>query len=549
MKYLNKFIVIILLAIFTACSSDILDETPPHFIATDNLYMSFEGLETGINGLYSLVRSEREGFGTQLIADMVMNGTDNICTNHRLAGFNTIAFEWGDVNNPSQDFYSNVFEWLYSIVNASNTIIEFVEKNSDDIDWKDIDNKNRVLAEARAVRGWAYRHLSFGWGDVPLNLDPSIGSFIKTDWQRAPVSEVREQIISDLLFAEKIIPNEAFLPGRMTKGAVQHYLSEMYLTINKPDSGLYWANQVINNGAYRLITNRYGVKSNQPGVPFMDMFQDGNTNREEGNTEALWVFQFENNVIGGGTNGIMRRHHISRYVNINIGGVAPLQYTIERGGYGLGRMSLTKWAINNYEPQDDRGSHYAIRKFFILRDATDNAPSAADRLPPGWNYGDTLHLNWNVDISPQSNSRTNWPYSRKVEDVDPANISGSNGFKDAIYLRIAETYLLRAEAQYLLGNLDNAAESINILRRRANASEISASDVTIDFILDERSRELVLEEHRRYTLLRTGKWLERTRKYNFYGGERISEKDILFPIPQIVIDANLTEVMPQNPGY
>lgn len=549
MNYLYKFSIVLVLATFIACTSDFLKETPPHFIATENLFTSFEGLETGINGLYSLARSEREGFGSQLIADMAMNGTDNICTNHRLSGFNSIASLWGTNNNPSASFYANAFEWLYSIINSANTIIEFVDKNSESIEWKDHENKNRILAEAKAIRGWAYRHLSFGWGDVPLNLNPSTGSFIKTDWQRTPVAEVRKQIIADFSFAEKYIPDEAFLPGRMTKGAVQHYLAEMYLTINKPDSALYWANQVINNGAYKLITDRYGVKSNQPGVPFMDMFQDGNTNREEGNTEALWVFQFENNIIGGGDNGIMRRHHISRYVNIKIDGVSPLQYTIDRGGYGLGRMSLTKWAINNYEPQDDRGSHYAIRKFFILQDATANFPAPADRLPPGWSYGDTLYLNWDEDITTKKRGRTNWPFSRKVEDVDPDNISGSSGYKDAIYLRLADTYLLRAEAQYKLGNLVEAAESINILRRRANASEINASDVTIDFILDERSRELVLEEHRRYTLLRTGKWLERTKKYNFNGGQEISEKDTLFPIPQIVIDANLTEKMPQNPGY
>ena len=87
------------------------------------------------------------------------------------------------------------------------------------------------------------------------------------------------------------------------------------------------------------------------------------------------------------------------------------------------------------------------------------------------------------------------------------------------------------------------------MRRRSNASEINAEDVNLDFILDERSRELVTEEHRRHTLLRTGKWLERTRAHNRNGGQLIVERDTLFPIPQAVIDANLTQEMPQNPGY
>jgi len=114
---------------------------------------------------------------------------------------------------------------------------------------------------------------------------------------------------------------------------------------------------------------------------------------------------------------------------------------------------------------------------------------------------------------------------------------------------LADTYLLKAEAQFLLGDLTGAAETINVVRRRANASEISSDQVDIDFILDERSRELVLEEHRRFTLLRTGKWVERPRKYNQNGGQHITLRDTLFPIPQSVIDVNLTYKMRQNSGF
>jgi hypothetical protein len=73
--------------------------------------------------------------------------------------------------------------------------------------------------------------------------------------------------------------------------------------------------------------------------------------------------------------------------------------------------------------------------------------------------------------------------------------------------------------------------------------------VTIDYILDERSRELFIEEERRMTLLRTRKWFERTQKYNKFGGELITLRDTIFPIPQDVIDANLTKPFPQNPGF
>jgi hypothetical protein len=128
-------------------------------------------------------------------------------------------------------------------------------------------------------------------------------------------------------------------------------------------------------------------------------------------------------------------------------------------------------------------------------------------------------------------------------------VQNSSNFNDQIYLRLADTYLLLAEAQFRLNDLAGAAATINIIRARANATPITAAQVTLDFILDERSRELISEEHRRYTLLRTRTWFNRTLANNKYAGTRITLRDTLLPIPQSVIDANLTKVMPQNAGY
>lgn len=542
-------VAILMMATYTACDESLLDENPRNIITSNSLFVDYEGFIIALNGAYAEVRREKETVsGSQTIQQMAQNGTDNLVTNHRSSGFAKIAALWGDVNNPSEPFYADVFTWLYSIVNATNLIIDEAQKG-ESIDWSggpgsDSENQELVIAEARALRAWAYRHLTYGWGDVPLNLEPSTGATIRSDWTRTPVGEVRDQMIADWRYAEQRISVEPRQAGALTKGAVQHYLSEMYLVKNNPDSALYLANQAIDQPAYQLITARYGVNASHPGVVFMDMFTDGNINRNEGNTEALWVFNYERNTIGG--TGIRennsRRDHQSRYVSIKVDGVNPFSVTEDRGGRGFGRNSLTKWAIENWTPEDDRGSHFAIRRFFILTEDVDN-------LPPAFNYGDTIFLDYSEDISTASSNRVNWPWCRKVDWSNPLNVGGSPSYKDFLYLRLAETYLLRAEAQLLLGQTAEAAESINIIRRRANANEISPGDVDIDFILDERSRELVTEEHRRYTLLRTNKWLERTSLYNARGGEFVADKDRLFPIPQVVIDANLTQDIPNNPGY
>ena len=134
------------------------------------------------------------------------------------------------------------------------------------------ENKNRIVAEARALRAWAYRRLAWSWGDVPLTL--SLITTIRTDWERAPVDQVRAQMISDFKWAQQYVPTEASMQGRITKGAVQTFLAETYLTIGKPDSALYWADQAINNPAYQLVTERYGVFKDDPdGSPYGDMFK------------------------------------------------------------------------------------------------------------------------------------------------------------------------------------------------------------------------------------------------------------------------------------
>lgn len=560
-KIINIVLVFIVFFFAQSCSEQKwLEEDPPHLITSETLYTSLSGFEAGLNGLYALVRGEREGRdGTteNLRADIAMLGTDNIVPNQR-GGIGFIALTWNTRNVSTDSNLSSIFLWLYQIINAANTIINQAE-NRTDIDWNgapgtEETNRTRVIAEAKALRAWAYRHLTFCWGDVPLSLEESTGSNIKTDWTRTSVAEIRNQMKADWLFAEQYLEVEPPVRGKISKGAVQHYLSELYLTTGKPDSALIWADKCINTPNYELVTQRYGVRAGQPGVTFMDMFYEGNVNREEGNTEALWVWQWEYNVVGGGGDGgsIMRRYHnaTNQHVQIMVNGVVPLKHTVERGGIGIGREQPTKWAIDLYEPQDERGSNYAIRKYYILKTAAENAPAPADNLPPGYKYGDTLKLSWENDLTGLGNGVVNnYPFIRKYDTMTPDVNELRGSYNDQPYLRLAETYLLKAETQLRLGNTAGAAETINIVRRRAKASEISASDVTIDFILDERSRELIGEEHRRYTLLRTGKWLERVKAHNFRGGQTAVARDTLYPIPQIVIDANLTEKMPQNPGF
>jgi hypothetical protein len=534
-SFLIKTLLPLLVITVFGCSKDKLIENPPHILSGDNLYRDLIGFETGLNGVYSLARRERSGFAgdrtNKLLITPALSGTDVMYGNFAAGDHEFLDF-WGPLNTPQQPAIRELWNWLYETVNAANTIIERAENPA--VKWTEAD-KNRVIAEARTIRAWAYRHLTYMWGDVPMPLTESSGITIKTDWTRTPVQEVYLQMEKDLLFGEQHMLNVSNNPGKLVKGVAQHYLAELYLAMGDYAKAKAKAQQLINSGTFKLITQRYGKNASRPGVPFMDMFVDGNSNRNQGNTEALWVFQNEYQVVGGEGFNIMRRWLVNRYEQIRIGGRSPFMITEAFGGRGLGRTSPTRFALTVYEPNDHRGSDHAWRWYYTIN----------NQVPAGYNLGDTIRLPINNEATLQNDR----PSTRKWDYAEPGNVQGNNNYNDQVYLRLAETYLVLAEAQFKLGELNDAAETLNVLRRRSNASIISASAVTIDYILDERTRELFSEEHRRYALLRTGKWLERTRKYNRVAQPTVQERDKLLPIPQDVIDANLGKPMPQNPGY
>ena len=543
MKFNNKYSLGLLFGLTLAlgsCQKDFLDEKPLDIITPDNLYIDKGGFESGLYGLYNLIRQERAGTdggnnGLTFVPAFV--GVDNSFGMFIGGGsYEQVFNEFGILLNSSNGTVNQTWEYLYRVVNATNTIIGRAENPR--IVWTAAE-KDQIVGEAKLMRAWAYRHLTFLWGDVPLNLVESSGATIRTDFDRTPVAEVRQQMEADLLAAEAGMAEVAPSVARMPRAMATHYLAELYLTTGENQKAKDKALSLIQNPLYKLITERYGVENGKPGTPFTDMFIDGNSNRSEGNTEAIWVLQNEYQSLGG-DNNILRRWWVNRYETISVSGKRPIAVSIENGGRGIGRFGITRFALDLYGPKDDRGSYHALRQFWIM-----NNPKS---LPAGAKLGDTVRT---TRTGLETLSNPNWPNTRKWDYAPsvPEDVQQATGYNDQIYLRLGETYLLLAEAQFKLGDLAGAAATLDTLRSRAHATPITAADVTLDFILDERSRELITEEHRRYTLLRTGKWLERTSKYNAITKDKITERDKLLPIPQSVIDANLTKKMEQNPGY
>ena len=169
-------------------------------------------------------------------------------------------------------------------------------------------------------------------------------------------------------------------------------------------------------------------------------------------------------------------------------------------------------------------------------------------------------MTWNAD-----NEGDEWfwdinlfPNLKKVDDFKRPSINEPAGSRDYIVYRLAETYLIAAEALLQDGRPGEAVEYVNAVRRRAawpgmeDQMEVTAGDLNIDFILDERGREFYGEQKRWFDLKRTGKLVERVKLYNkgfsSTASDNIQDHHMLRPIPASQRELSTAEY-PQNPGY
>ena len=451
-------------------------------------------------------------------------------------------------------FAKKYWDWAYiKMIPMANNIIKFAQKPENSGIWESEADKNAMVASGMFFRAWTYNILANLFGDAII-IEEALPA-PKFDFQRAPRRDVYELAKADLEFASQWLPEtvDKSKEGLPVKAAAQHLLAEVCISLGEYDAAIASASNLINSGMYHLMTYRFGNFMSEPGDAFSDLFKDGNFNRSSGNMESILIWQIEEFIEGGiGTYG--RGNNFVR-------GFAPflVNYTDPDGkagwvytpaiiesdtmGRGAGFVRPSNYALYDIWQDywdDMRNSRYNMRREFYF-----NNPGSAL-------YG----LKWNNSYaqSEKDTSRRVYAYSLKVEG--PFFQGGAGDYKgrtrkDVYVIRLAETYLLRAEAYLRKGDNTSAAADINVVRARANTPAISAGDVTLDFILDERARELMTEETRTRTLIRMGKLVERVRLYDPdpVSRETIQEFNQFWPIPQSAIDANTGAELKQNPGY
>ncbi|MBH8558115.1 RagB/SusD family nutrient uptake outer membrane protein [Hymenobacter negativus] len=510
--------------LLSSCKKDYLAETPQSLYTPQTVLVDSLGFEAAMAGLQSVVREQYTRSDEQGLLSMMQLGTD-VAIPGQVQGAEIPYYNYTLLN--SQDQAAAVmWSWAYRTINNCNQIIQGAATAPATLRQG---YKDRISGEARFYRAYAYNFLVTLWGDVPLIETPVTTP--RTDFTRTPIAAVNTFIINDLTTAiPKLFLASKAASGRITKGAAQQLLGEVYLRTNQPALAETQLKEVISGGQYSLIKARYGVKSTQPGDCFSDMFIVGNQRRSQGNTELIWGIEQQLLVPGGTTSAQQRRVWVPAYYNVN-----GMTLVDSLGGRGLGRLRLSNWVdyrLYNTGP-DMRNSKYNLKRVFYYNNPA--VPLKYGKRVTGLTGSDTIFY-----IT---------PYTTKWNQFDPTDTFGFGTIKDLPMMRLGETYLLLAEAQVKQGNTTGAASSINELRTRAQAAPVSAGQMTLDFILDERARELIGEEQRRLTLLRTGTLIDRVTRLNPAPVSGLTAKKLLLPIPQTSIDLNGMATLGQNDGY
>lgn len=561
------FLAVILLLIASACSESVLKETPIDFLAPEVAYNTLPGIKQGITGLHLSVRNFWYNADEQYPI-LFGCGTD-ICFYGENPGGAVKMANYQVEMTPQSTVFQQFWDRNFIMIQRANTLIAQM-KAADKSIWTSDAQKNAYLAEAMFFRAYAYRMLVILYGDVPLITEPTNSP--KVDFVRTPKAEIYKLMEADLTFGVANLParGKEEAPGRITQGAAGHFLAECYLAQGKYQPAVDAATKVIENSGYALMTQRFGSYPDIFGVGksdvLTDLFAYGNQNLPI-NTEAIWVIQFEPVITGG--SGLSagfpgERSWAPAYFRMGNtpDGKIAFRGQLYNGSYTgysdtLGRgvawnrptnfASYTMWQGN--WNNDIRNAEYHIKRNFYY----DSPTSIYDKKKIDWskypaNAGRVALADTNQYI---------YPYFMKMGDpcnhfVSLNQSGGGYDHKDVYSTRLAETILLRAEAYVGLGNKAMAAADINAIRNRAKATPVDPANVTLDFVLDERARELYGEEMRHLTLRRTGTLLARVRKYNnnpVNPACNIQDYNVLLPIPQNQLDLNIGAKFAQNPGY
>ena len=494
------------LASLPACTD--LTEAPSSSITPENFYRTTDEVMGGLASVYSQMRISFPGYtdgGYWTVSEVA---SDEMIVPRRGSDWND-GGRWLDIdghtfsaNSPGGlSDINNV--WVPSFVGVAraNVLLAALENVT-------VPDEAIIAAEVRTLRAFYYYMLMDMFGGVPIVTEPGIAA--RAQNTRA---EVFAFIETELNAARADLP-VSWSPanhGRMTKGAADAILASMYLNAQvftgtvsatgltpgaaRWQDAIIVADRILNSGQYSLATDwRANFRADNHLSP-----------------ENILVVKFLNQPDLG-----------MRFIN------ASLHYNQFTPGPWNG-FSILADAYNQFDADDQRRAAFLVGPQVNV----ETGLPVTDRAGVPLNF--TVNINDATAAQEHEGARfLKWP-------PDPAHSQPDNG-NDFAWFRLAEILLIKAEAQFELGNTAGALLILNQLRARVFEPDEPLLTVTRDIILRERLFELAAEGKRRQDLIRHGKF---TQAWTFKPASAAYK--ILMPIPQTQLDAN--PLLVQNPGY
>ena len=577
---------------FTGCEEEFLDADPQSFFTPSNALNTPEGLNSLLSQAMRNLRAEFYGDGAPMITENIFSEVSVEGTTDKSGpaqDLNLLILPDANLNSANFNRIGWFWEEFYKGIKYANTVIGRL----DDAEFESDSQKNDILGRALFHRAYRYYRLTQQFGDVPLILEEITSA--RLDFVTTARETILRKMQEDLNLAVPLV-NAVANNGDINKDAVLHLLTKVNLALGDFDAAIASSTQIINGGTHSLTTDRFGIDAGNAAKDVTWDLHRVENKSIPGNTEGILVVidrlgYEDNGDYPGGTS--IQRQAVPlwwRFINTPDGqngmsdapGIDIDQVTAI--GRGIGRNRGTHYSTKEIWKDANNDQRHKLGNWYDMEDLVYNAPS----LQSSGNsyYGKNLELYLPNGTPLCSDTIRNWygfPHY-KFFVPDPLNVKPAGGHGDWYVYRVAETYLLRAEAYFWKGNLGAAADDINVVRRRAEADEITATDVDIAYILDERARELYYEEGRKteltriaYIFAKTGKaayngktysldnfstdnfWYDRimevTDFYNkgvktIHGDEyTMSPYHVLWPIPASAINANTQGVINQNEGY
>ncbi|MEN8229833.1 MAG: RagB/SusD family nutrient uptake outer membrane protein [Bacteroidota bacterium] len=567
----NSILILSFIIVCTSCKKEWLEPDPLSFYAPENVYVDQAGFEAALVMLRKDLLHECTGMWNPFSTEYMYS---DLATAQAQCDFRK--------NTPSMSKrlpLLKFFDKAYEFIKNANVIISRI----DDIEWSNEEDRNGILSEALFFRSYWYYRLVHTYGDVPwIGKELSGGKY---DFNTTSRWTILEKIQKDLEYAAIWLPTEQAVLGDVTTGAASHLLTKVYLANTEFDKAIASASNVI-NGPYALMTERFGAMKDDPNRNvnwdlhyYLNKDDPANTEviyttvtRPEGPPES-WAQTYANRLY---TPSYWRVPDSEGQRATNWNTSAGDTLGIGNGDVRSNNFWLYRiWEDDTYQWNTTPDTRRAPINWIEMTGDTAEILTARAESP---DFGQPITKSYIGNLRDTLNYWFSWPQYKLYIPTEHVWIP-VGGEADWYIFRLAETYLLRAEAYYWKGELELAATDINMVRARSDAPLITAADVTIEYIFDERARELYTEAPRHSEMVRASYILARLARdgysmdnfgvKNWYYDKVMEDNDhflepryaragndihldpynVLWPVPQSIITANTLGRINQNYGY